>query len=106
MEALIREARRRLLERRRSLDRLSREHEVGSLVAGAAQPSAAEGVAAQLSDRDQRELAEIDAAVERMDAGGYGRCESCGRAIGRQRLLALPEARLCLTCSSVAGAMG
>lgn len=45
------------------------------------------------------ELQEIDAALERMDAGTWGRCETCGGAIGRGRLRALPEARHCLTCS-------
>ncbi len=45
------------------------------------------------------ELAEIDAALERMDAGSWGRCETCGGAIGRGRLRALPEARHCLDCT-------
>lgn len=46
-----------------------------------------------------RELAEIDAALARIDAGAYGSCERCGGAIGRSRLRALPEVRFCATCS-------
>lgn len=45
------------------------------------------------------ELKEIEAALERMETGTWGRCETCGGAIGRGRLRALPEARHCLGCS-------
>jgi DnaK suppressor protein len=44
------------------------------------------------------ELEETDAAIERIDRGRFGRCETCGGAIGRQRLLALPAARFCIHC--------
>ena len=46
-----------------------------------------------------RELAETQAALDRIEEGTYGRCESCGGAIGRQRLLALPVTRFCISCS-------
>lgn len=45
------------------------------------------------------ELAETRAALERIAGGSYGWCEGCGGAIGRQRLLALPAARFCVTCA-------
>jgi DnaK suppressor protein len=45
-----------------------------------------------------REMDETLAALERMDAGTYGRCVHCAGAIGRQRLLALPETRFCVAC--------
>jgi RNA polymerase-binding transcription factor DksA len=45
------------------------------------------------------ELGEIDAALARIQDGSYGTCERCGGAIGRQRLLALPEVRYCASCS-------
>jgi RNA polymerase-binding protein DksA len=54
----------------------------------------------RLRDREAAELREINAALARIQAGTYGLCEKCERAIGRQRLRAVPEARLCLTCSS------
>lgn len=37
-------------------------------------------------------------AIERIDEGGYGVCESCGNAIGKMRLQAFPRATLCLPC--------
>lgn len=46
------------------------------------------------------ELLETDAALDRIEQGSYGRCEKCGGAIGRQRLFALPAARLCIECSA------
>ncbi|MGI8949718.1 MAG: TraR/DksA family transcriptional regulator [Ornithinimicrobium sp.] len=37
-------------------------------------------------------------AIERIDQGGYGVCESCGNAIGKMRLQAFPRATLCMPC--------
>src|SRR4051794_29966487 len=47
-----------------------------------------------------RHLAEIDAAVERWDAGSYGRCEACGAVIDEERLEARPAARTCIACAT------
>jgi DnaK suppressor protein len=44
-------------------------------------------------------LAEIDAALGRLEAGTYGRCESCGRPIGAERLAARPAAVTCIECA-------
>ena len=44
-------------------------------------------------------LAEVDAALVRLDAGSYGSCERCGRPIGEERLDARPETRLCIDCA-------
>jgi DnaK suppressor protein len=43
-------------------------------------------------------LAEGERAIERMDAGTYGVCDSCGQAVGKARLQAFPRATLCVTC--------
>jgi len=48
----------------------------------------------------QRHLEEIEAAIERLEAGTYGRCELCGEAIGRERLEARPAARICIACAA------
>jgi DnaK suppressor protein len=48
-------------------------------------------------------LTEIDAAIERVDAGTYGVCERCGAPIGDARLEALPAARRCIGCASRGG---
>jgi RNA polymerase-binding transcription factor DksA len=44
----------------------------------------------------RRQLAEVEAAVERVEQGTFGICEVCGRPIGDERLEAMPAARLCL----------
>ncbi len=59
-------------------------------------------VAAGLSEAEYRELEAISAALKRMAEGTYGECESCGGPVGRQRLHALPEARLCTSCVAAA----
>ncbi|MFD1248836.1 TraR/DksA family transcriptional regulator [Nocardioides ginsengisoli] len=43
-------------------------------------------------------LAEVDAALSRLEAGDYGRCEVCGREIAPERLAVRPAARTCVTC--------
>jgi RNA polymerase-binding protein DksA len=48
----------------------------------------------------EHRLAEIDAAVTRVDAGSYGRCESCANPIGEGRLEVRPTARVCIACAS------
>jgi RNA polymerase-binding protein DksA len=57
---------------------------------------------AALVDQVRQHLTEIDAAVERVDAGTYGVCETCGRPIGEERLEARPTARTCIRCASSA----
>lgn len=43
-------------------------------------------------------LLQTEKALDRLDKGSYGQCESCGEAIGKNRLMAFPRATLCLTC--------
>ncbi|MBU7599568.1 TraR/DksA C4-type zinc finger protein [Streptomyces sp. P38-E01] len=43
-------------------------------------------------------LYQIERALERMDAGTYGLCERCGKAIGKARMQAFPRATLCVEC--------
>lgn len=47
---------------------------------------------------DARALAEVDAALARIDAGSYGTCVDCGREIPRDRLDALPQAARDVEC--------
>jgi DnaK suppressor protein len=39
-------------------------------------------------------------ALAKFEDGSYGLCEVCGQAIGASRLLARPEARLCIACQT------
>jgi DnaK suppressor protein len=47
-------------------------------------------------------LRQIEAALGRMEAGTYGRCEGCGARLPLARLEALPYARWCVTCAQAA----
>jgi DnaK suppressor protein len=42
----------------------------------------------------------IDGALERIDAGTYGRCAACGTTIPGERLEVVPWAALCVPCSA------
>lgn len=46
----------------------------------------------------QELIAQSQRAIERIDSGTYGRCESCGQPIAKARLQAFPSATLCVTC--------
>jgi DnaK suppressor protein len=49
--------------------------------------------------RNTRELLEqTEHALARIEAGTYGVCESCGKPVGKARLLAFPRATLCVEC--------
>ncbi len=43
---------------------------------------------------------EIDHALEKIDNGRYGICESCAQLIAKPRLEALPYVRLCIACKN------
>ena len=43
-------------------------------------------------------LAEVERALGRIDAGTYGSCERCGKPIDPARLEARPEGGLCIDC--------
>ena len=56
----------------------------------------------RLADRERRLLRKIKTAMERMQAGEYGVCESCGSPITFQRLMARPVAKQCIDCKTEA----
>lgn len=43
----------------------------------------------------EEELAEVEAAFDRLERGEYGRCEVCGRQISDERLEVVPATRFC-----------
>jgi DnaK suppressor protein len=56
-----------------------------------------QGVVFTLREKEQRILADIDEALQRMEDGTYGLCEECDEEIGAKRLEIFPTARFCIT---------
>ncbi|MDF3288613.1 TraR/DksA family transcriptional regulator [Streptomyces silvisoli] len=59
---------------------ISREHEIA------------------LAENAREMLVQTEHALERLDNGTYGLCESCGKPIGKARMQAFPRATLCVEC--------
>jgi DnaK suppressor protein len=59
-----------------------------------------------LRDRNQQHLAQVEAAIARLDAGTYGACANCGRPIALERLEAIPWAAYCIECQRTLGRGG
>lgn len=51
-----------------------------------------------LMTHEKHLIYEIDEAKKRMDKGTYGKCAFCGNEITKERLEAIPYARLCNNC--------
>jgi len=51
-----------------------------------------------LANNSRDLLQQVERALARLDAGTYGRCESCGAAIPKARLQAFPRVTLCVSC--------
>jgi DnaK suppressor protein len=56
----------------------------------------------RMADRERRLLKKIRHAIESIQSGEYGTCESCGAPITYRRLLARPVARMCIDCKTEA----
>ena len=55
-----------------------------------------------MSPGDALALEQVIAALDQLDQGSYGTCQSCRVAIEPARLHGMPEARLCLDCAAAA----
>ena len=62
---------------------------------------AIEGVDEQIaiSHNEERLLADVEAAIDRLEMGTYGRCIECGRPIDAARLEAIPYTPWCIACA-------
>jgi DnaK suppressor protein len=81
------------------LSRACREATVSSWADG---QGAGAGVSPRLLtrlDQSYRDLADLAAAITRIDAGGYGSCEECHQSMPRAWLDDEPQVRLCPDCS-------
>ena len=56
--------------------------------------------ALSLVSNEQEALYEIEEAVKRLDQSTFGLCEVCEKPIRKERLEAVPFARLCVRCQS------
>ncbi|MCI4454487.1 MAG: RNA polymerase-binding protein DksA [Thermodesulfobacterium sp.] len=56
------------------------------------------GFELRLRDREQKLLKKIEKALRKIENGTYGICEACGAEIDEKRLMARPEATLCIDC--------
>lgn len=54
---------------------------------------------ASLLVQAKERLADLDVALERVERGGYGRCEGCGEPIPEERLEVRPAATTCVRCA-------
>lgn len=64
--------------------------------ADSAQSTAERNKVLAVVERLRDGLRDVQIALEKIEKGGYGVCERCGRPIDPDRLEALPAARLCL----------
>jgi DnaK suppressor protein len=92
-----REALKRALDGDLSLLKELREQTKGDVV-DFALDSAQDEISSQLAEVESRDLTNIDAALERMKTGAYGKCEGCKSNIPLARLQALPYATCCIEC--------
>ncbi len=56
--------------------------------------------AARLDAITRAALADVDAAIDRIDSGTYGRCIDCGDEIPAERLEILPATPVCVQCQA------
>lgn len=76
-------------------ERLAVLHELGPFALPSVDP-----VAFQSAESHRVAVAQISAALNRIDDGTYGRCTRCGLQIAPARLEALPHAAACIECQS------
>ena len=62
--------------------------------------AAERSLVSSLARYSERHLAEVDAALDRLAAGTYGRCVRCGGPIAADRLDARPSTPVCIGCAS------
>lgn len=76
-----------------------------AIIAGQVQDTQEQSLADLLADvghadvaRDVEEVRDIEVALQRLAAGGYGKCIQCDAAVPLARLEAFPTAKRCLPC--------
>jgi RNA polymerase-binding protein DksA len=67
---------------------------------GAASITHDDEVSCAVADHRARQLAEVTAALDDINAGRYGICRECGEAIAKARLKVMPFATRCVACQA------
>ena len=100
----------RVAEEIESLDERAREEQSpGETAFGSGEQLADDASLAVEREKDQALrrnlralLLDVRAALNKLDRGTYGTCDSCGQPISPQRLQALPHTTLCIACKTKA----
>lgn len=54
----------------------------------------------RIKDRERKLIQKVKEALDRIDNGTFGICESCGRPISEKRLMARPVTTQCIECKT------
>lgn len=54
----------------------------------------------RVKDRERKLVAKVKDAIERIENGTYGECETCGENISEKRLEARPVTTFCIECKT------
>src|SRR5688500_12670948 len=68
--------------------------------ADSGQVAAEQGENRALVGQLEETLNEVERALAKLDEGGYGICEACGKQISEARLEAMPATGLCIDCAA------
>jgi DnaK suppressor protein len=115
MDTTLESIRARLEDERTTLERQLAEHgavDEGNGVnvsmnegfADSAQATAERSQLLSMIEQLRSHHREVVGALDRIDAGSYGKCERCGGTTPIERLEAIPTARLCVKCKQETGA--
>lgn len=102
LEAELASVERQLGEHGVAVDGDEVEVEVEEGFADSAQATTERGEALALAEQLRSHRSDVLKALERMEAGTYGKCENCGQEIPIERLEAIPAASLCVSCKQQA----
>ena len=54
----------------------------------------------RIKDRERKLISKVKEALDRIDNGTFGICESCGKPISEKRLMARPVTTECIDCKT------
>lgn len=90
----------KLVEKLNDLAVMTDQRPSASAVLDSTQVAAWRGEGRSTGEKLEDALNDVEAAIEKLDRGTYGQCESCREMIAPDRLEAIPANRLCVKCAS------